>query len=201
MGEHTRIDPYADGDAPVWSGNPNHALVTELQGVAPGRALDVGSGEGADAVWLARQGWDAVGLEPSAKGLDRARAAAQAAGVEIEWVESTLEDAALPPASFDLVSAFYAPLFRTPERRAERRLAGLVAPGGLLLAVHHKDFNPEKLRERGIDPDDFLKIPEIADSLGDGWTVELLEERDRDIAGGEGAHHRTDVVLRARKHD
>ena len=45
------------GGEQLWSGNPNGALVNEISGVAAGRALDVGAGEGGDAIWLAEQGW------------------------------------------------------------------------------------------------------------------------------------------------
>lgn len=47
----------------VWSGNPNEALVVESKDLAPGRVLDVGCGEGADAVWLAHQGWEVTALD------------------------------------------------------------------------------------------------------------------------------------------
>ncbi|HBR88728.1 MAG TPA: SAM-dependent methyltransferase, partial [Microbacterium sp.] len=40
------------GGERVWSGNPNGALVAEASDLVPGRALDVGTGEGADALWL-----------------------------------------------------------------------------------------------------------------------------------------------------
>ena len=49
-------DPYAESEQ-LWSGNPNDALIREVQGLAVGDAVDVGAGEGADAVWLAKQGW------------------------------------------------------------------------------------------------------------------------------------------------
>ena len=39
--------------------------MTEVSEFPPGRALDVGCGEGADAVWLAKRGWDVTGLDVS----------------------------------------------------------------------------------------------------------------------------------------
>ncbi len=65
----------------VWSGEPNHALTVEAERLASGRALDVGCGEGADAVWLASRGWRVTGLDPSAVARVWARAAGAAAGV------------------------------------------------------------------------------------------------------------------------
>lgn len=44
------------GGEQLWSANPNGTLVKVISGVVPGRALDVGAGEGGDAVWLAEQG-------------------------------------------------------------------------------------------------------------------------------------------------
>src|SRR5690606_20979365 len=67
-----------------WSGHPNATLVAEVADLAPGTALDVGCGEGADAVWLAQRGWRVTGLDVSAVALERAARAAQDAGVEIE---------------------------------------------------------------------------------------------------------------------
>ncbi len=97
MHDHDAVDRdwdrfYAgDGDGtPLGSGEPNPALVAEVSGLPPGTALDVGCGEGADAIWLARQGWQVTAVDPSRVALDRAQAAAQAAGVEITWVHAGL---------------------------------------------------------------------------------------------------------------
>ena len=63
---------YAERDA-VWSGEPNPHLVAEVAALTPGTALDVGCGEGADAVWLARQGWAVTAVDVSQVALERAR--------------------------------------------------------------------------------------------------------------------------------
>ncbi|MGW4801016.1 FAD-dependent oxidoreductase, partial [Nonomuraea sp. NPDC004297] len=55
----------------IWSGDPNAVLVRELAGLAPGTALDLGSGEGGDALWLAGQGWRAQGRRAVHHGLGR----------------------------------------------------------------------------------------------------------------------------------
>src|SRR6476620_8260573 len=97
---------YSERDR-VWSGEPNGALVDEMTGARPGRALDVGCGEGADALWLARQGWAVTALDISQIAVHRARAHADRENVDITWVLSGLLDAELPAGGFDLVSAQY----------------------------------------------------------------------------------------------
>lgn len=61
----------------VWSGEPNSAVVAETAGLSPGRALDLGCGEGADAIWLAAHGWNVTGVDVSATAVERARLEAQ----------------------------------------------------------------------------------------------------------------------------
>src|SRR3954470_6989189 len=77
---------YGERDGAMWSGRPNGRLVAEVADLAPGRALDVGCGEGADAIWLAQRGWTVTAIDVSAVAVDRARAAADAAGATVEWV-------------------------------------------------------------------------------------------------------------------
>lgn len=184
----------------LWSGRPNGALVAEVTSLAPGRALDVGCGEGADAVWLARAGWQVTGLEVSGIALQRAAGHAQDAGVPIQWVHAGLAEAALPPASFDLVSAQYPALLRTPDGAAERALLAAVAPGGVLLLVHHAGMEGQSVSDSGFDPGDYVWPSMVADLLDQDWAVEVNEERPRTAPeGGAGAHHANDLVLRARR--
>ena len=183
----------------MWSGKPNGTVVTELSGLAPGRALDVGCGEGADALWLASLGWNVTALEPSGVALQRATRHAQDAGLAVTWMHAELVEAALPPASFDLVSAQYPVLLRTPDARAERALLALVAPGGTLLLVHHA-VDMHHLHEGGFDPADYVFPATVAALLDVDWAVEVHEQRPRTAPeSGNGAHAVDDLVLRARR--
>ena len=189
---------YADSER-LWSGNPNGALVAEVASLVPGRVLDVGCGEGADAVWLARHGWDVTGLEVSGLALQRAARHAHDAGVTIRWVHAELALADLAPASFDLVSAQYPALLRTPDAAAERALLGAVAPGGVLLLVHHAGMETHE-PHNGFDPADYVWPSMVTALLDDDWTVELDEERPRTAPdGGAGTGHTDDIVVLARR--
>jgi SAM-dependent methyltransferase len=193
-------DRYGSRPERLWSGRPNGALVAEVADLPPGRVLDVGCGEGADAVWLAGRGWDVTALEVSGVALERAARHAQEAGVTVRWVHAGLVEASLPPGSFDLVSAQYPALLRTPDSAAERALLAAVAPGGVLLLVHHAGMETHVPEEGRPDPADYVWPSMVAALLDDDWQVEVAEERPRVVPeGGAGAHHAHDVVLRARR--
>ena len=189
---------YADMEK-LWSGQPNGVLVSETGGVPPGRVLDVGCGEGADALWLAEQGWDVTALDVSRVALERAAHEADQRGVQVRWLHSGLVEAALPPASFDLVSAQYPALLRTADCRAEHALLDAVAPGGTLLIVHHPAPTAAEAHEHGFNAEDYVSPAGVAALLDDGWLIELNETRPRHVAAGAGAHHTEDVVVRARR--
>jgi len=190
---------YADQQR-LWSGQPNGALVAELAGLTPGRVLDVGCGEGADAVWLAGVGWEVTAIEVSGVALERAAKHARDAGVTVQWVHAELARAKLPRASFDLVSAQYPALLRTPDASAERALLAAVAPGGVLLFVHHAEIDAQHAHEKGFDPADYVWPATVAALLDDDWEVELDEQRPRVAPeSGAGARPVDDLVLRARR--
>jgi SAM-dependent methyltransferase len=109
---------------------------------APGKALDVGCGEGAHSVWLAERGWD-VTLDVSEVALERAARHAEHARVPVRWVHAGLVGASLPPGTFNLVSAQYRALLRTENHDAESTLVAAVAPGGTLLVMHHLIIDAE----------------------------------------------------------
>ena len=119
-----------------WSGNVNTALEREVAALFPGTALDLGSGEGGDALWLARNGWrvTAVDIAPAALATG---AAAQQPGDSIIWVAADLSEWH-PPIEYDLVTAcFLHSTADLPRERILRRAAEAVAPGGMLLVVGH----------------------------------------------------------------
>jgi SAM-dependent methyltransferase len=189
---------YASSEQ-IWSGQPNAALVAEVAELKPGRALEVGCGEGADAVWLAGQDWDVTALDVSRVALERAMRHARDAGVRVQWVRGGLVEAALQAGAFDLVSAQYPALLRTPSKDAERLLLAAVAPGGVVLVIHHADIDVEQAEAHGFDPADYVSPSDVAALLGEDWHVDVNERRPRHVATGGGAHHTHDVVLRAHR--
>jgi SAM-dependent methyltransferase len=207
----------------VWSGRANRQLVVEADGLPPGTALDAGSGEGGDALWLAERGWRVTAVDFSPVALDRARAQAGARGLgdRVEWVHADL-DAWLPPVGrFDLVTAHYLHARWTDRPALFRRLAAAVAPGGTLLVVghlltgdhghgdhghgdhgrhgHRASDEHGQLHER--DPEAFYTAEEIAALLEPGeWREVVTEVRDRDPGAAERTgNHVPDTVLRARR--
>ncbi len=183
----------------VWSGDPNGALVAEVADLPPGRALDVGCGEGADAIWLASRGWQVTALDVSQVALHRAARHGAAAGARVEWLHAGLLDADL--TSYDLVSAQYPALPRTgPDDEANQRaLLAAVAAGGTLLVVHH-DLAAEHGHEHtGFDPADYVMPADITRLLDGDWRIEVDEQRPRHVTTGAGAGHVGDLVLRARR--
>ncbi|RFA16946.1 hypothetical protein B7R22_01155 [Subtercola boreus] len=192
-------DERYSGPDQLWSGAPNGTLLAETEGLAVGTVLDVGCGEGADALWLAEQGWRVTALDVSRVALERAEAEGHRRGVDVHWLHSGLVEADLPARSFDLVSAQYPALFRTPGNVAEHALLEAVAPGGTLLVVHHPAPTLEEAEAHGFHPDDYVGPANVAALLDDSWAIEVDEVRPRHVATGAGSHHTHDVVLRARR--
>jgi SAM-dependent methyltransferase len=187
--------------AAMWSGRPNGRLVAEVTGLTPGRALDIGSGEGADAIWLAREGWTVTAIDVSPVAVDRARKAAHLAGVTVDWMCGDALRTSFPPGSFDLVSMQYPALPKAGGEIAVRALLGAVRPGGLLLAVYHDldDEHREHMKSRGVDPADYVGVEDLQRLIGDDFTIEVNAREPR-IDPPPGTPHVADVVLRARRH-
>ena len=191
---------YNERDQPMWSGRPNGRLVTEVSGLSPGRALDVGCGEGADAIWLARHGWTVTAIDVSDVAVRRARQAAKQVGASVDWVRGDALQTPLPPRSFDLLSLQYPALPRAAGETAVQKLLDVVRPGGLLLAVYHDldDEHRAHMKERGADPDDYVGADDLGRLLDDDFTVERHAVEAR-IDPPAGTPHISDVVLRARR--
>ena len=195
------------GGDQMWSGNPNGTLVNEVDGLAAGRALDVGAGEGGDAVWLAEHGWQVTANDISQRALDRVAAVAEQRGLPIQCHHADANaDGAFEPEAYDLVSAQYASIPRTPDGRGVGNLLDAVAPGGILLVVSH-DLEPMRApidtreHSRPFDPDAYVRVDEFVAALGDSpeWDIEVHEKRPRPPGAASASHHVDDIVLRVRR--
>ena len=195
----------------VWSGNPNGTLVAEVTGDAPGRALDVGAGEGADALWLAEQGWAVTATDVSGRALQRVAAEAAERGLDVDCLHT---DANAPEAygsvTFDLVTVQYPAIPRTPDGRGIGNLLGAVADGGTLLVVGH---DTDRMRRaiatesdaaspsQAFDPDAYVGVEGLRAAIAESpdWAIETFEKRPRPPGSATAAEHPDDVVLRARR--
>jgi SAM-dependent methyltransferase len=188
----------------VWGREPNRWLAQEATGLRPGRALDLGAGEGRNALWLAGQGWTVAAVDFSAVAIDRgrtiARAAPAAVADRVRWVTADLLDHRPAPAAFDLVVVCYLHLPGVDRRRVLRRAATAVAPGGLLLVIgHHRDNITDGVGGPQ-DPAILFTPADIVADLADG--TGLVPERAdrvlRPVAVDGNERHAVDAVVRLR---
>jgi 2-polyprenyl-3-methyl-5-hydroxy-6-metoxy-1,4-benzoquinol methylase len=191
---------YATHDH-VWSGRPNQRLLEHAADLPPGRALDVGCGEGADVVWLAGRGWRATGADLSVVALDKARRHAAEAGVadRTSWVHVDLVAGDALPGGNDLVSAMYVHVPGADFGRVYAAIAAAVRPGGtLLVAGHHPAEQETDLRNPELAH--LLFPPErVTELLGNGWQVDVAEGVTRETEMHGESRLATDTVVVARR--
>lgn len=180
---------YGERDR-VWSGRVNVRLAELAEPMTPGRALDLGCGEGADAMWLADHGWRVTAVDISQTALDRAAADATARGLadRIDFQRHDL-DKTFPDGVFELVSAqfLHSPV-ALDRARLLRRAADAVAPGGTLMVVDHGAAPPwapklDRHHHEFPSADEVVASLNLDDSQWDRVTVAAVE---RDALGPSG---------------
>lgn len=199
------LDERYRSSTALWSGRPNPQLVTEAADLVPGAALDVGCGEGADAVWLAERGWRVTAVDLSFVALERAAAHAVEVSDDvarlIDWVHADLTEWLPGAATYDLVSAQFTHLRKDPREVLFRRLAASVSAGGTLLIVGHHPSDMQTAVPRPPVLELFFTASDVAALLEpDEWETVVSEARARPTLDPDG---RTvtihDAVLRARR--
>ena len=180
----------------VASRPPNGYLLAELEGAVPGRALDAGCGHGAEAIWLAANGWQVTAVDFSPAALQHGRATAEAIGADvagrIQWLEGDLGDWTPTPESCDLVSCLYVHVAGSVVEMVGR-LGGGVAPGGTLLMVGHRPTDPATGAATPAAGQVQVSVGEAVQALDPhDWQLVVAEERPRRAVGSG-----VDAVVRA----
>lgn len=198
--EQESWDERYGGAERTWSGRPNAVLVAEASDLPVGRAIDLGCGEGGDAIWLAERGWQVTGVDFSAAGLEKAAQHAAERGVaeRLEWRQADLRAWTPEGEQWDLVTSHFLHLLDEGMAEATRRMAAAVSPGGTLLVVgHHPDDARTGLR--WSMPGVLFTAEELAPALDrEGFDVRAEARQRIETHGGE-AHAVTDAVLIARR--
>jgi SAM-dependent methyltransferase len=192
-------DRYGAADR-LWSGNVNPHVATVAGDLAPGTALDVGCGEGADAIWLAERGWRVTGVDISTVALDRAAAQAAEIGADVAgrttWAYADVLTWDPAPHRYDLVSAQFIHVPRPELTALHRRLAAAVRPGGTLLIVGHHPSDLHRVQGRARLAELMFTAEEMATVLDpDAWDIRVgTPERPGTGPDGEPVTHRDAVV-------
>lgn len=190
----------------VWSGQPNAHLVAGASGLVAGRALEIGSGEGADALWLAERGWRVTAVDFSAVALERAAARA-AAGARlaqrIDWVRADVSEWVPAERAYDLVTAHFMQLPADEREPLFRRLAAAVTPGGTLLIVGHHPSDLQTKVRRPPSPELFYTASDVAASLEPAdWEIAVRAARARTATDADGQPATVhDTVFQARRRE
>ena len=189
---------YAEA-GPVWSGHANEALRATVADLTPGRALDLGCGEGGDALWLAAHGWQVLGVDISPTAVTRARDAAAAAGLGPEQARFEVADLSAwePAEDCDLIAAsFLHSPAALPREDIVRTMARHVAPGGHLALITHSAPPAGAAHDHGHErfpgPEDALAELALPESQ---WETVLAQVRPRQHPARPGSPGFTDDVV------
>lgn len=127
----------------LWGAQPNQFVADRTKDMSPRRILDLGSGQGRNAIWLARQGHRVTAVDISDTATTQASALAAEAEVEVDFVAADLETWVPPAATYDLVVLSYIQAPPEMRRRLHAKAAESLARGGQVLVVAHHAANLE----------------------------------------------------------
>ncbi len=139
----------------VWGEKPDTQLLEIAPGVPPGRVLDLGMGEGRNAIFMALQGHDVTGIDSAPSAVEKCRERAQALGVEVRAEVGNMLDTPIEPGSFALIMSTMALMFakRSESHPLIRRAVAGLQPGGMVYikVLSTDDPSYARLQERGAE--------------------------------------------------
>jgi len=181
---------YASEPA-IWSGHPNPQLVAEATSLSPGRALDAGCGEGADAIWLATRGWHVTAVDISTVALERGAAQSRKVGADvadrINWQQADIRTWEPEPQAYELVSVQFMQMPAPMRGPFYSKLSTGVSSGGTLLVVGHSPADLQTTAHRPPCPERFFTAGDIASILDPTlWRIDVTESRAREALDPDG---------------
>ena len=186
------------GSELLWTAEPNRRFASEVEGLEPGRALELACGEGRNAVWLAEQGWRTTGVDFSDVALSKAAQLAASRGVEVEWVAADVLEHEPERRAFDLVAVLYLQLPHDELVRALGAATEALAPGGTILVLGHDTTNLTDGHGGPRDASVLFTPEDVVAELGD-LTVERAEKVRRAVPLDDGEATAVDALVRARR--
>lgn len=188
-----------EGSELLWTARPNQFLVSEVEATAPGRALDVGSGEGRNAVWLAERGWEVTAVEFSDVAVAKAQHLAAARGIKVDWVLADLRTYQPQPHGYDLVIVLYLHLPPEDRRSVHDAAAQGLSIGGTLLVIGHDRINLSQGHGGPQDPDILFTAEDVIDDVAGVSDVSVVraEKVTRSVPTDAGERTAIDALVQA----
>jgi len=170
---------------------PNNWLAEQLKFLQPGRILLPAEGEGRNAVYAARLGWQVQAFDMSEQGKAKALALAAEHGVSIEYTITTADAAEYPAQSFDAIALIYAHFHSAVRTGLHRKWVQWLKPGGVIIL---EGFSQNNLTHRQANPGvggpadvELLYTP--ADIASDFAALQTIELSEQVIELSEGDFH------------
>lgn len=187
---------FADADGSLYGSRPNAIVKAVVKHLDPGDALDLGCGDGRNAVWLAESGWSVTAVDISPVALSQARRRAASAELELETVEADLRHWRPVPDSADLVVLSFVHLPQPERGELHRKAAQALRPGGRLILVAHA---VENLSGGVGGPQDAALLPSVDEVVHElrGLIIDRCQLIARPI--GQVEQYALDLVAMARR--
>jgi SAM-dependent methyltransferase len=189
---------YADEEY-VYGTEPNDFLKAKLGKLPKGKILSLCEGEGRNAVYMAKQGYDVTGVDSSSVGLAKANKLAEREGVSITTELADMGDFKIEPNSWDGVVSIFCHIPPAMRGELHKQVVAGLKPGGVLIL---EAYTPEQLAHGTGGPKiaSLTMTAEILKSELEGVEIESLQELERDVVEGKFHHGKGAVVqLVARK--
>ncbi|WP_338888451.1 class I SAM-dependent methyltransferase [Rhodococcus sovatensis] len=171
----------------VYGAPPNQTLVEFATALPRGRALDLASGEGRNALWLATRGWEVTAVDFSAVGLTKGHRIASKSPKSVQnrltWVQADVTTA-LPEPEYDLVLMLYLHLPHAQRRTVIHNAIGGLKPDGILMILGHHSSNIADGIGGPQDPEILYTPEQLASDVGGHAAILRCEKRIRATPDG-----------------
>lgn len=170
----------------IYGTEPNNFFSEKLIQLKPGKILLPAEGEGRNAVFAAKKGWQVTAFDNSIEGQKKAFQLAEKEDVSITYLIDSYDSANLPFEYFDCIALIYTHM--PPEKRTvyHQKLASFLKPGGFLIL---EGFSKNQLQYNSGGPKDYGMLFSVEELKSDFSDFNIIQAEETEIELKEGTFH------------